>query len=145
MAFFGWSTTPEFDRDMAAMLGTFLPFVGAFLVSRLIYGWISKAGHQSASFSPNVASFLTTPLLAFAYWIVSERLFMAGNVKDVSVVIIVQDLLLFGPVFLVLVPLLVIYLRGGFREMSGIVLCAAAVAIVIVEFIGLFLLFAHTS
>jgi hypothetical protein len=71
---------------------------------------------------------------------------MAGNVKD-AFVMIGKDLVLFGPVFLVLAPLLVMYLRGGFRErrMSGIVLCAAAAGCVILEFVGLYLLFSHTS
>jgi hypothetical protein len=85
MASFSWHS--PVGRDIAAALRIFLPFVGAFLASRLIYGWISKTGRQSAGFSPTVASILTTPLLAFAYWTGSTRVFMAVDVKDASVMI----------------------------------------------------------
>jgi hypothetical protein len=140
-----WPSTAV-ERDIAAALRIFLPFVGAFLASRLIYGWISKTGRQSADFSPTVASVLTTPLLAFAYLTGSMRVFVAGNMRDLFIMI-GKDLVLFGPVFLVLTPLLVTYLRGGFRErrMSGTVLGAAAVGCVILEFVGLYLIFGHTS
>jgi hypothetical protein len=145
MASFSWPS-PYIERDIAAALRILLPFVGAFLVSRLIYGWISRTGRQSADFSPTVASILTTPLLAFAYLTGSARVFMAGDVKD-AFVMIGKDLILFSPVFLILAPLLVIYLRGGFQEgrMTGVVLCAAAVGSVILECIGLYLIFGHTS
>jgi len=138
--------SPVIERELAAALRILLPFVGAFLVSRLIYGWISRTGRQSAGFSPTVASILTTPLLTFAYWTGSTRVFMAGDVKD-AFVMIGKDLILFSPVFLILTPLLLIYLRGRFQEgrMTRVALCAAAVGSVILECIGLYLLFGHTS
>lgn len=39
----GW---PSPDREIATALHVFLPFVRAFLASRLVYGWIKKAGRQ---------------------------------------------------------------------------------------------------
>jgi hypothetical protein len=138
--------SPVVEREIAAALRILVPLVAAFLFSRLFYGWISRTGRQSAGFSPTVASILTTPLLAFAYWTGSTRPFIAVNVED-AFVMIGKDMILFGPVLLILVPLLVSYLRGRFREgrMSGAVLCAVAVGSVILECIGLVLLFGHTS
>jgi hypothetical protein len=140
MAFSTWSL-PPIDTNTAAELRVFLPFVAGFLASRLVYGWVNKADLQSAGFSPTVASIVTAPLLAFAYYILATKDFIHGSISN-ELHRMLDDLVLFGPIFLVLLPLLAIYLRGGFRrkKMFGIILCAAAVALAILEFLGIGLL-----
>lgn len=129
-----------FTRSLP-LLHIFLPFPVGFLASRLIYGWVNKAGLQSAGFSPTVAAILTTPLLVVAYYILAMTDFIHGSIKN-ELYRTSFKLVLFGPIILPLSLLLAIYLRGGFRrkKMFGIILCAAAVAVVILEFIGLGLL-----
>ncbi|MES2194324.1 MAG: hypothetical protein V4517_07895 [Pseudomonadota bacterium] len=135
-----WSF-PSIDANTAALLHIFSPFVVGGLASRLFYGWIDKAGLQSAGFSPTVASFLTTPLLAISYYTLVTKDFIRGSIGN-EFYRMGFDLILFGPVLLVLLPLLAIYLRGGFRRkrIFGIILCVAAVTTVILEYLGLGLL-----
>jgi hypothetical protein len=141
MAFSSWSM-PPIDTNTAVLLHVFLPFVVGFLASRLIYGWVRKAGVQSAGFSPTVATILTTPLLACAYYALLTGFLPGYFGMKVALNKMGFVLVLFGPIILPITPLLTIYLRGGFRrkKMFGVVLCAAAVAFVILEFLGLYLL-----
>jgi hypothetical protein len=141
MAFSTWSL-PPIDANTAALMHIFLPIVVGFFGSRLIYGWVNKAGLQSPGFSPTVASILTTPLLAFAYYTLVTKDFIHGSIRN-ELYRMSFDLVLFGPIILVLSPLLAIYLRGGFRrrKMFGIILCGAALIFVILEFLGIYLLF----
>jgi hypothetical protein len=45
-------TLASIDPKYVPLLEIFLPFIVAFLASRLFYGWVNKAGLQSAGFSP---------------------------------------------------------------------------------------------
>jgi hypothetical protein len=139
-AFSSWSL-PRIDIETAVALHAFMPFIVGFLVSRWIYGQVNKAGLQSAGFSPTVASILTAPLLACAYYYML-LLGLAGYSR-IRLILYQMGFVLvcFGPIILPLSPLLVIYLRGGFRrkEIYGVMLCVAAVALVILEFLGLYL------
>jgi hypothetical protein len=140
-AFSTWSLSP-IDANTAALWHIFLPIVVGFLASRLIYGWVNKAGLQSAGFSPTVASILTTPLLAIAYYVLAATDFIHGGIRD-QFHRMLPLLVLFAPMILVQSPLLAIYLCGGFRKKKifGIILCAATVALVIFEFFGIYLVF----
>lgn len=133
---------PHIDIATAAALHAFLPFIVGFLASRFIYGWVSKAGLQSAGFSPTVASILTAPLLACGYYYML-LLGLAGYSR-IRLILYQLGFVLVGcgPIILPLSSLLVIYLRGGFRskKIYGVMLCAAAVAFVILDFIVLYFL-----
>ena len=135
LSFWSW---PLNDANTAALLHIFLPFVVGFFASRLIYGWIKKAGLQAADFSPMVASFLTAPLLACAYYILATKDFIRGDIGNLFHRLS-SDLVLFGPIILVLLPLLTIYLWGKFprKKMIDVTLCASAVVVVISEFVWL--------
>jgi len=130
-----------FTRSLP-LLHIFLPFPVGFLASRLIYGWVNRAGLQSACFSPTVAAILTTPILVVAYYILAMTDLIHGSIKN-ELYRTSFNLVLFGPIILPLSLLLAIYLRGGFRKKKifGIILCAVAVALVILEFLGIGLLF----
>ena len=142
MAFSTWSL-PSLDAKTAAPLHVFLPFVAGFLASRLIYGWINNAGLQSSGFSPTVASTLTAPLLACDYYILLAGFFPGYFRIEMMLADMIFVFVLFAPIILPLTPLLSIYLCGGFRrkKIFGTILCAAAVASVIFEFLWLYLLF----
>lgn len=145
MMAFSSRSMPRIDTNTAVLLHIFLPFVVGSLASRLIYGWVNSAGLQSPGFSPTVASILTTPLLACAYYMLLAGFLPGYFGIEVALYKMGFVLVLFGPLILPLSPLLAIYLRGGFRrkKMFGIILCAAAVAFVILEFLGLYLLADH--
>jgi len=141
MAFPNWSLS-RIDANTAALWHVFLPFVVGFIASRMIYGWVNKAGLQSAGFSPTVASILTTPLLAIAYYVLAASDFIHGSIRD-EFRRMLPLLVLFAPMLLVQSPLVAIYLRGGFRKekIFGIILCGVTVALVILEFLGIYLVF----
>jgi hypothetical protein len=141
IAFSTWSL-PAIDAKRAVLLHVFLPFVVGFVASRLFYGWVNKAGLQSAGFSPTVALILTTPLLAVAYYMLAATDFVHDSIRgDLHRTLAL--LVLFAPMIFVLSPVLAIYLRGGLRrkKILGIILCGAAIASVILEFLGIHLLF----
>ena len=112
-----------------------MPFPIGFLASRLLYGRIKKAGRQAESFSPTVASILTTPLLAVAYYILVGVHYAGPAMLAIGLVLSV-------PITVPLTPLLVIYLRGGFRRkrIFGIILAIISVVVVILQFAALFIL-----
>jgi hypothetical protein len=116
------------------MLHVVLPFPVAFLASRLFYGRARKAGRQSESFSPTVASILVTPLLAVAYYLLAA-LHYAG------IAMLLVGLVLSAPIIVPLLPLLVIYLRGGFRRkrIFGVILSATSVVVVAVQFVAFYI------
>jgi hypothetical protein len=128
------------ESEKLALLEVFLPFVVAFLASRLFYGWIDKAGLQSPGFSPTVASILSTPILTFAFYILATKDFIRGTIGS-ELSRVPYELIWFAPIFLILPPLLAIYLRGGFRrkKILGIVLSGATVACLILEFLWLYI------
>jgi hypothetical protein len=111
-----------------------MPFPIGFLASRLLYGRIKKAGRQAESFSPTVASILTTPLLAVAYYILVGVHYAGPAMLAIGLVLSV-------PITVPLTPLLVIYLRGGFRRkrIFGIILAIISVVVVILQFAALFI------
>jgi hypothetical protein len=137
MAFPTW-WIPPIDRNTVALLHIFLPFVAGFSASWLIYGWISKAGLQSAGFSPTVAAILTTPLLAVAWYILARVDFIHDSIAG-SLHGMLAFVFLFAPIILVQPLLLAIYLRGVFRwkKIFWIALCAATVALTIFKFLGI--------
>jgi len=106
----------------------------------LFYGWIDKAGLQSPGFSPTVASILSTPILTFAFYILATKDFIRGTIGS-ELSRVPYELIWFAPIFLILPPLLAIYLRGGFRrkKILGIVLSGATVACLILEFLWLYI------
>jgi hypothetical protein len=112
-----------------------MPFPTGLLASRLFYGRLKKAGRQAENFSPTTASILTTPLLAIAYYLLVAELY-AG------LPMLVVGLVLSTPMILPLVPLLLIYLRGGFRRkrLTGIILSVISAVVVIAQFIALYIL-----
>jgi accessory gene regulator protein AgrB len=112
-----------------------LPFPIGLVASRLFYGRIKKAGRQGESFSPTVASILTTPLLAFAYHILL-------GVHYAGLAMLVIGLVLYAPTIVPLLPLLVIYLRGGFqrKRIFGLIVAVISVVVVILQFAALFVL-----
>src|SRR5215212_5578910 len=104
MTFSTWATKVFF---------IFLPLVVAFLISRLIYGWIKNAGVQSSSFSPTVASILTAPLLVLTYYLLATKDFIHGNI-EIELSRLLAEITIVGPIAPILLLLLVIYLREGF-------------------------------
>ena len=112
-----------------------MPFPTGLVASRLFYGRIKKAGLQAENFSPTVASMLTTPLLAVAYYIVI-------GVHYAGLAMLFVGLVLSAPITVPLLPLLLIYLRGGFRRKGifGIILAVISVIVVILQFVALFIL-----
>lgn len=131
MALSSWAL-PAVDPFMWHVV---LPFPIALLASRLVYDRIKKAGRQAESFSPTVASILTTPLLAIAYYI------MVG-VHYAGPAMLAIGLVLSAPITVPLSPLLLLYLRGGFRRkrIFGIILAVISVVAVTVQFAALFVL-----
>jgi hypothetical protein len=122
------------DRaTMVILLNLVLPFPVGFLASLLFYRRAKTAGLQPESFSPPVAAILATPLLAVGYYVLATG-FIATIVASLAF------LTLFAPIILSLLPLLVIYLRGGFqrRWIFGLLLSAASIAVVVLEVIGLY-------
>jgi hypothetical protein len=121
------------------LLKVILPFFIAFLVGRVFYGWIDKTSLQSSDFSPTVAAILTTPLLTFSYFLIAARDFVLGNVRS-ELTRMAIELIWFGPIFLILSPLLVIYLRGRFRgkKLAGIFLSGATFACLVLECVWLY-------
>lgn len=144
-AFSTWSS-PVIDQNTAARLHIFLPFVGALLVSCIIYVWLNKTGRLFAGFSPTVASILTAPLLAAFYFILSTKDFVRGSMGT-SLARTLSDFVLLGPLLLILSPLLLIYLRGGFprRRVTDVMLCVATLAGLFLEVLWLYLLFGRKS
>jgi hypothetical protein len=134
------------EPEKSALLKIFLPFVVAFLASRMFYGWVNKAGLQSPGFSPTVASILSTPILTFAFYILATRDFIHGSIRN-ELSRVPYELIWFAPIFLILSPLLAIYLRGGFRRKKtlGIILSGATVACLILEFLWLYVALGHDS
>jgi hypothetical protein len=126
-----WSL-PAIDPFMWHVI---MPFPVGLLASRLFYGRIKAVGRQSESFSPMVASILTMPLLAVAYYI------MIG-VRYAGPAMLAVGLVLSAPITVPLLPLLVIYLRGAFqrKRIYGIVLAAISVVVVALQFVTLFIL-----
>jgi hypothetical protein len=128
---------PSINADEAALLHIFLPFIVGFLACRLLFGWVNSAGRQSAGFSPTVASILSTPVLAFTYYALVSSGFNYGITGNAFLRMLLS-MALFAPIFLVLPPLLALYLRGRFRQpkkVAGVLLAAATC--LIVEFIWL--------
>jgi len=82
-----------------------------------------------------VASILATPILAVAYY-----LLVAVYYADLTMSLV--GLVLCAPILVPLLPLLLIYLRGGFRRkrIYGFILSAISVVVVILWFVGLFIL-----
>ena len=130
-------------RDRAANFPAVRGCVSSELPDRLAG---KRLDWQSGNFSPAVASVLTAPLPGFACLIVSPKLQIAASFKDAAIMIS-GDLIIVGPVFLILTPLLAIYLVGGFRRKKnfGMALCAIAIGCVILQFAGLGLLYGQTS
>ena len=112
-----------------------LPFPIGLLASRLFYGRIKSVGRQGENFSPAIASILTTPLLAVAYYVL-VGMYYAGPAMSVI------GLVLSMPITIPLLPLLVVYLRGGFRRkrIAGFVLAVISVVVVTLQFAALFVL-----
>ena len=112
-----------------------MPFPIGFMMSRLVYGRIKRVDRQAENFSPMVASMLTTPLLAVAYYIVI-------GVHYAGLAMLFVGLVLSAPITVPLLPLLLIYLRGGFRRrrIFGIILAVISVVVVILQFAALFIL-----
>jgi len=112
-----------------------MPFPIGFIMSRLFYGRIKSGGRQAESFLPTVAAILTTPLLAVAYYIIVGAHY-AGPAM------LVVGLVLSAPITVPLLPLLLIYLRGGFRRkrIFGIILAVISVIVVILQFVALLIL-----
>jgi hypothetical protein len=112
-----------------------MPFPIGFTMSRMLYGRIKGAGRQAENFSPTVASMLTTPLLAVAYYILI-------GVHYAGLAMLFVGLVLSAPITVPLLPLLLIYLRGGFRRrrIFGIILAVISVVVVILQFAALFVL-----
>jgi hypothetical protein len=136
---------PSINADEAALLHIFLPFIIGFMGSRLIFGWVNRAGLQSAGFSPTVASILSTPILAFAYYALATSGFNYG-ISGNAFLLMLSSIAIFAPIFLVLPPLLALYLRGRFRQrkkVAGVLLAAATC--LILEFVWLDYLFGHES
>jgi hypothetical protein len=104
----------------------------AFLASRLIYGWVNRAGLQPAGFSPALASVLTAPILVFVVYSVLLRIFYGTSIGDWLATVF--RLLLIAPIIPVLALLLAVYLRGGFGGKKGtLALCAAVVLLLILN------------
>jgi hypothetical protein len=112
-----------------------LPFPIGLLASRMFYGRAKKVGRQSESFSPTVASILTTPLIAVAYYLLAGMCY-AG------LAMLFVGLVLSAPIIVSLSPLLVIYLRGGFRRkrIFGVILAVTSVVVVVLQFVALYVL-----
>lgn len=135
---------PDIDPNTAALLYVFVPIVGAFLISMLFYSWINRTGRQSEGFSPVVASILTAPPLACAYFILVTTDF--DNIRS-AFVGISSGLILFVPVFLILTPLLIAYLCGWFRRTrgGGMILGTAFLTCLVLELLLLSVVLGHTS
>jgi hypothetical protein len=127
------SSLPTVDP---VLLHVVLPIPIGLLASRLFYGWVSKAGLQSEGFSPTVATILTTPLLAVAYFILATMVYTGGHDPFLLIFLF---LVLFAPIVIPLSPLLTIYLRGGLQG-KGVILSATSVAFVALQFVGLWFL-----
>lgn len=135
------------DQSTADWFHFLLLLVGGFIASYFIYVWLNKIGRQFAGFSPTVASLLTAPLLAYSYYIFSTKDFIRGTIERQITRMILELVFLFGPIFLVLSPLLVIYLCGGFprTRMTGIMLGAASLICLLLEHLWLYYLFVGRS
>ena len=125
----GWAAIDPF------MWHVVMPFPVGLLASSLFYGRVKRDGQQAESFSPAVGAILTTPLLAVAYYLLLGMYF-AG------LPMLVVGLVLSAPTTVSLLPLLVIYLRGGFRRkrVFGIVVGVTGAVVVILQFGALFIL-----
>lgn len=136
---------PSIDQNTAVWLHILLSFAGAFLASYMIYGWLDKTGRQSAGFSPTVASILTTPILAASYGILITKDFSRGSFGN-ELTRMLFELFFLGPIFLVLPPLLAIYLRGGFLRirMAGMMLGAATLICLLLQGLWLDYLLDHS-
>ena len=112
-----------------------LPFPVGLMASRLLFGRAKGIARRSQNFSPMVASILATPILAVAYY-----LLVAVYYADLTMSLV--GLVLCAPILVPLLPLLLIYLRGGFRRkrIYGFILSAISVVVVILWFVGLFIL-----
>ena len=113
-----------------------LPFILAFLASRfLIYPWVNNVGFQSPGFSPTVASILSAPILAAVHFC-SLGVDTIHNTIEGTLTLIITSILLFSPTFLVLSPLLVIYLVRSFQQKptSNVLLFAATVCCSALQF-----------
>lgn len=123
------------DGDMAEQLNTILLFVILFLVSRLCYGWLKRAGLQSEDFSPALASILTTPILAFACGMLGITDLVGNTILSVLIFLMVAMPIL-TPAIPVLSVLLIVYLCGGFRGRGKArILWVATVSLLIVNYL----------
>lgn len=140
------SVLPSIDRNTAVVLEVVVPLIAAFLISLLLYSWINNSGRQSVGFSPVVAAVLTAPLLEFAYFAVSTTSFTSGGIGDQLPGIFLWSIV-FGPSLLVLAPLLVIYLRGGFRKTkaASVILSLATVACLALNCLWIYFFFGFSS
>ena len=129
-----WLSWFSLDAQQGPALSLLSAFVTGLLASRLFYGWVNRAGLQSAGFSPTVASILSTPIIAVTYFVVFYSLLAYPfSLNDIGTVLLHTLLLMafFALILLVLPPLLVFYLRGAFRQrrtISKIFLYAATVS-----------------
>ena len=112
-----------------------MPFPVGLLASGLFYGRVKTTGRQAESFSPAVAAILTTPLLVVAYYIMVGVYYAGAAMLGIGLV-------LSAPITVPLLPLLAVYLRGGFqrKRISGIILAVISVLVVTLQFTALFIL-----
>ena len=135
---------------MEVLYKVILPFVVAFLVSRLlIYSWMGRTASNSG-FSPTVASILSAPILAAIYFSALAAGVGIGPaiIYDTSGNIVFRlafSLFLFwAPILFILAPLLVIYLVMAFRRkkaMSPIVPLVATITCLVLQFFWLSFIF----
>jgi quinol-cytochrome oxidoreductase complex cytochrome b subunit len=141
-----WPTL-SIDKDTTTLLYVILLFVGGFLVTRLFYGWIDRAGLQSADFSPTLASILTMPILAFVCGVLGAIDFVGDTIGDALLQVLIGSMLaimLFAPVIPVLSVLLIIYFCGGFRGRKKTrLLWAAAISLPIFDCLWIYFTIDH--
>jgi hypothetical protein len=139
MTFLAWSFSAADLQDLLGILHIFLPYPAGFLAGWLGYRWIKKAGLQSERFSPAVAAILTAPFFAIAYYVIATAISVGARAAVAAFFMGV----LFSPIIVVLAPLLVVYICGGWqgRRLFGVALAGTAVALVISEFVGLYFIF----
>ena len=132
----------------AVVLNFFLPFIVAFLVGLLIYAWINKVALQSTGFSPTMASILTTPIVGCVY----HGLMTIGhgfqNTLNNLFLAMILSFVFFAPVYLILTPLLVLYLRRAFLRKtthSRILISAMTAACLVLQTVWLYFWLNHPS
>ncbi len=135
--------------DQALLVQFFLPFIIAFMASFLIYGWMWSAGIQSGSFSPGVAAVLSTPIFAFLYHSLFTIAHVTINTPKNSALRVALSAIFFAPTYIILPPLLILYLRGFFHQgrvyVVRVWLCTATCICQTLQALWLYTLFTHTS